>query len=269
MSYPTDYVKASSPPSGGPKPGARNLMRAVLDAHKGATNLGIYNPRDVAGNVWPNFKSSPSQHATGRACDFGIPVNRRPSLGDSIAQDLVDGASGLGVSEVIWSRRRWTSAAGWRPYTGRSAHLDHVHVTLHPAAADGLTLTEAQRALNVRPVAAARATLKPPPEETDDMATPEVRKQLDQIESDLAAATNTVLIVAQEVRARGFRLVVGSGGVGAGVWLTDGMVRRWVQDGKHLAGLANLYDLPAQPDVWNDHDIDSVPILPGSAVPPA
>ena len=154
MTYPTAYIAAASPPSGGPRQGSRNLMAAVLAAHPGATNLGIYNPRDVCGNTWPNFKCAPSQHATGRACDFGIPPSRRPSLGEAIAQALVAHAPELGISEVIWNRRRWIALYGWRTYTGRSPHLDHVHVTLHPEAADRLTATEAKRALMAKPVAA-------------------------------------------------------------------------------------------------------------------
>jgi hypothetical protein len=141
VAYPTTYVRAASPPSGGPTPGAKALMAGIL-AHFPATNLGIYNPRDVCGNPWPNFKCSPSQHATGRACDFGIPVASRPTLGDRIAQHLVTHCTALGITEVIWHRRRWTKTGGWVAYSGRSPHLDHVHTTLHPDAAARLSSAE-------------------------------------------------------------------------------------------------------------------------------
>lgn len=163
MTYPTNYVQARTPPSGGPTPGARALLGAGLIAAPGVTNLGIYNPRDVCGNVWPHFKCAASQHATGLAVDFGIPVSRRPSLGDRLAGLLVAASPSLGVTEVIWWRRRWTALGGWKPYSGRSSHEDHVHVTLHPEAGRNLTEAEARAALTTPP---------PPPEKVTPMFDP-------------------------------------------------------------------------------------------------
>lgn len=149
MGYPTTYVKAATPPSSGPTPGARALLAAGLTVEPFAFNLGIYNPRDVCGNPWPDFQCAPSQHATGLAVDFGIPPDYRPAAGRHLAALLVLHAAELGVTEVIWERRRWTAAAGWQPYTGRSPHLDHVHVTIHPEAGRRLTTAEALAALAV------------------------------------------------------------------------------------------------------------------------
>jgi hypothetical protein len=126
-------------PSGGPTPGARALRDAVHQQYFPNTfgDLGIYNPRDVCGNPWPLWKCAPSQHAYGKAVDFGVRPIGGPA-GDRLAQWLIDLAP-LGVAEVIWNRRRWTPSTGWRPYTGRSDHRDHVHVALTDRAAQTLT----------------------------------------------------------------------------------------------------------------------------------
>jgi hypothetical protein len=128
-------------PSGGPRPGAVALQAAVLTEYFPGlfTNLGIYNPRDVCGNPWPKWKCAPSQHAYGRAIDFGVqPLG--DGKGDQLANWLVAfGTAGGGIEDIIWNRRRWTLARGWERYSGRSDHRDHVHVGLTPHAGDNLT----------------------------------------------------------------------------------------------------------------------------------
>ena len=179
MTYPTAYLPAGTPPSGGPRPGTTARFKVIDRLWPPVTFLGIYNPRDVCGNPWPGFKCSPSQHATGRAVDIGIPLAlplaARLKLGDAIAAALVDHAADLGVSEVIWWRRRWTSATGWRAYSGRSPHEDHIHVTLHPTAADRLTELEATGALTPN---AGPPPPKPTPPKESEMFTPRPGKDV-------------------------------------------------------------------------------------------
>lgn len=100
-----------------------------------ASNLGIYNPRRIGGtNAW-------STHAEGRAIDVGFPVARHGwPAGHELADTLVQHHAELGVQQVIWARRVWRNTIGtWRNYSGRSAHLDHVHAELTRQAAAELT----------------------------------------------------------------------------------------------------------------------------------
>jgi hypothetical protein len=127
------YNPPTGPPSGGPTKGATNLEKLVAERYE-VSPLGIYNPRDVCGNPWPNWRCAPSAHAEGRAVDFGV----TKTTGDALADWLVDNAPDLGVQEVIWYRRRWAAnQPSWQSYSGRSPHTDHVHVALTRAAASG------------------------------------------------------------------------------------------------------------------------------------
>lgn len=46
---------------------------------------------------------------------------------DRLLAGLLDDAR---TAYVIWNRRIWTRAAGWRTYTGSNPHTSHVHVSL-------------------------------------------------------------------------------------------------------------------------------------------
>lgn len=157
MAFPVTYTPEPSRPSGGAQPGTKTLLGWIVsptgwdaaDAFddQDPTNLGIYNPRDVCGNQWPNWKCKGSQHARGAAGDAGFPIvtGGHPE-GHKLATWLVAYHAELGVQEVIWAERRWHNGLGWLPfakwpkYTGRSKHLDHVHFAQNDAGAKGLTL---------------------------------------------------------------------------------------------------------------------------------
>lgn len=82
--------------------------------------------------------SGPWEHPKGRACDWSLkqrgfshastPDMRR--YGNNLMAFLVRNADRLGVLYVIWYRQIWFPATGWRPYSGPSAHTDHVHVSM-------------------------------------------------------------------------------------------------------------------------------------------
>lgn len=124
--------------SGGPQPGATALMRACLARWAPrATNLGIYNPRNVRGGT------TLSTHAEGRAIDVGFPytVGGTPD-GWDCANSLRIHAPALGVQQIIYARRVWRNTLaekGWRPYNGTAAHYEHVHAELTRQAARQLT----------------------------------------------------------------------------------------------------------------------------------
>lgn len=112
--------------------GTRCLMDAILFgwAQRGATDLGIYNRRRVAGS------RSWSLHAVGRALDVGVPDVQ---VGAEIMMRCVANADRLGVCEVIFNRQRWTPGTGVQPYGGRDPHRSHVHIgqTRSAAATEG------------------------------------------------------------------------------------------------------------------------------------
>ena len=124
--------------SRGPQPGALALMEWCLTHHPPATNLGIYNNRNVRGG------KAMSLHAEGRALDVGFPYTKGGTTeGWALARLLRFHASDLGVQSQIYSRQIWTATKnglGWRRYNGSSAHYEHIHVELNRAAAANLTI---------------------------------------------------------------------------------------------------------------------------------
>ena len=90
-----------------------------------ARNLGIYNPRNVAGT------NTPSAHAEGRALDIGLLVTRpgEKLIGDELFQLFIRNSIELGLDHVIWNRQIWSQVHPRpRPYLGQNPHTDHVHV---------------------------------------------------------------------------------------------------------------------------------------------
>jgi hypothetical protein len=110
-----------------------------------------------------------SQHKTGRAIDYMVDSRDPRGRADGLAvlQWLFESVDGvpharlrrLGVVEIIWDGRIWTTAAdtavlshdpaAWRPYDGlgcsgdpvgqgTECHYDHFHFTLSAAGAAGL-----------------------------------------------------------------------------------------------------------------------------------
>lgn len=105
----------------GPRPGVRAFHDAVLWVRHsaGVRSGGIYNRRRVRGGT------SWSLHSVGRAADFMVP---NMAAGYDIAFRAIRQARMLGVSEVIFNRRRWTAERGTQPYRGSNPHTDHVHI---------------------------------------------------------------------------------------------------------------------------------------------
>lgn len=123
--------------TGGPEDGARELMSWWLGAygHLGATNLGIYNCRDVRGG------NTTSLHGEGRAGDLGVNPDAA-GYGWEAADLLRLNSHELGIQCIIWDRHIWSGSyphAGWRDYRGSNPHVDHLHVELSRWMADRLT----------------------------------------------------------------------------------------------------------------------------------
>ena len=80
----------------------------------------------------------PYEHPKGRACDwslrnsgFASASNRDERLyGNNLAAFLIRNADALGILYVIWYKRIWFPATGWKSYSGESDHTDHVHMSM-------------------------------------------------------------------------------------------------------------------------------------------
>ncbi|MGH3863589.1 peptidoglycan-binding domain-containing protein [Actinokineospora sp.] len=158
MSVHTGYEPARSC-TGAATDGARALMAWFLGAYgsRGGRNLGIYNCRSIAGS------STTSLHGEGRATDLGVPVGA--PWAQALADRLVAMSAELGIQCVIYARRIWSGSypnAGWRPYNGLNAHVDHLHVELSWSGARTLTAATVQRVLGgtPAPVPGARPTIR-------------------------------------------------------------------------------------------------------------
>lgn len=116
-------------------------------------NLGVCACRGTG-------SGSTSQHARCRAWDLGLPlVNGRANpIGHQIVQALIPKASQLGLTELIWDRRRYSAAhPNGIAYTGVSPHIDHIH------GAHTLTATRLLNVPTVRAVMGGAGQTPPPP----------------------------------------------------------------------------------------------------------
>jgi hypothetical protein len=92
-------------------------------------NLGIYVVRNVAGT------KKLSLHATGRALDIGLSAfdPEQKFLGDQLFKLFIKYGSQIGPDHVIWNRKIWSPIkTDPRSYTGKSPHIDHLHVAFTP-----------------------------------------------------------------------------------------------------------------------------------------
>ena len=126
---------------GGP-PGAPSILRRVVDAAPALLTL-----RAQLDARWPrrsrasdgiapseeHLRANPkSEHATGDAIDLTYDPERGPDL-DALAAALLKDPR---TRYVIWRRRIanvQVEGGAWRPYTGASAHEDHLHLSLFAA----------------------------------------------------------------------------------------------------------------------------------------
>lgn len=123
-----------------PKPGTLAIRNLLLARYPGTTSLGISRNCDVGGR---------SEHKEGRAFDWGAnvtDVEQRAAVEDFLQFLFATDSYGhkhalarrMGVMYVIWNAQIWSASnadAGWQPYSGESAHTDHVHISLSWAGA--------------------------------------------------------------------------------------------------------------------------------------
>ena len=118
-----------------PKPGAVALAKLLLDTYPDTQNYGISRACDAGPR---------SEHKEGRAFDWGASIHDAEDAAavEELLQRLLatdqNGnehalARRIGVMYIIWDGHIWSSYLaddGWRPYSGPSAHTDHVHISL-------------------------------------------------------------------------------------------------------------------------------------------
>lgn len=139
----TDYLSTSKPkpkPKPEPKPKVepigtapcptgsdveQGLQQNTIDVHRAV--CARYPQIQVYGGI-----RGDGMHSQGRALDIMVSSD----LGTDIAEWLRDHAAELGVTELIWRQRIWTTeraGEGWRSMEDRGSptanHMDHVHVT--------------------------------------------------------------------------------------------------------------------------------------------
>jgi uncharacterized protein YgiM (DUF1202 family) len=119
-SAPCPASSGGSGMEGGLTSNAVKVHRAVCGAFPSVTTYG-------------GIRGSGGNHGTGHAVDIMV----SGGTGDAIAAYVRAHAGALGVTEVIWSQRIWTtqrSGEGWRGMSDRGSttanHYDHVHVTV-------------------------------------------------------------------------------------------------------------------------------------------
>lgn len=123
-SQPTETPKTQpSPQFKQPTSGNPNAIKTYQDISsefKDVSNLGIWG--DTA------HQQTNSDHNTGDALDIGI---KDSSEGDKIAQKLISEAKERNIKYIIWNGYIWNPSISneWRPYSGKSNHSDHIHIS--------------------------------------------------------------------------------------------------------------------------------------------
>jgi hypothetical protein len=111
--------------SSGANPVAEQTWKEVSSQFQGVQNWGIWGDE--------NHKKSVSDHNTGDALDIGI---TGLDQGNEIAQKLIKEAQDKNIKYIIWNKQIWNPSVSnsWRPYSGKSPHTDHVHVSFNRAS---------------------------------------------------------------------------------------------------------------------------------------
>lgn len=106
----------------GLQPNAVKVHQALCAQFPGISSYGGVRPDSIPG------------HPQGRAIDAMV---SNQALGQAVADYVRANAGSLGVTEVIWNQRIWTtqrSSEGWRSMSDRGSatanHKDHVHITV-------------------------------------------------------------------------------------------------------------------------------------------
>ena len=118
-------------------PGTNELREYLLARFPGIRNSGTYCCRQNS-----NSLGNLSVHAIGRAIDLGVPQlggQADNTVGDEVANFLVENAEYIGIQRVIWDYSFWNGERGFGSLGG-NPHTDHLHIELSQAGAARETL---------------------------------------------------------------------------------------------------------------------------------
>lgn len=114
-------------------PGTNELREYLLARFPDIRNYGTYCCRQNS-----NRRDYLSVHAIGRAIDLGVPFasggGADNTVGDEVANFLVEHAEYIGIQRVIWDYTFWNGERGFGSLGG-SPHTDHLHIELSSAGA--------------------------------------------------------------------------------------------------------------------------------------
>ncbi len=121
-------------------PGTRDLNAFLLRRYTFLRAGGTYCCRQNSATTRVPMLSV---HSVGRAIDLMVPMtggDADNTLGDAVANWLVENAEYVGIQRVIWDRAYWNGERGFGLLTPASlSHTNHVHVELSVAGAERRT----------------------------------------------------------------------------------------------------------------------------------
>ncbi len=108
------------------KPGVTAFMNLILATYHVGFSDGIVRDCGIGAT---------SEHKEGRAWDWAIPATTQDRATAQYVVNWLSAGNGqmarrFGIMYIIWNRHIWgvyRPQDGWRPYSGESAHTDHVH----------------------------------------------------------------------------------------------------------------------------------------------
>ncbi len=114
-------------------PGTHELREYLLARFPDVGNSGTYCCRQNS-----NRRDYLSVHAIGRAIDLGVPYasggGADNTVGDEVANFLVEHAEYIGIQRVIWDHTFWNGERGFGTLGG-DPHTNHLHIELSVAGA--------------------------------------------------------------------------------------------------------------------------------------
>ncbi len=121
-------------------PGTRDLNSFLLRRYAFLRAGGTYCCRQNSARTTVPMLSV---HATGRAIDLMVPMaggDADNTLGDAVANWLVENATFIGIQRVVWDRAYWNGERGFGLLSSASLpHTDHLHIELSQAGAERRT----------------------------------------------------------------------------------------------------------------------------------
>lgn len=112
-------------------PATAAVWRELAQRFPKLTGLGAWGDRSHQARRSCHNRNTPAGANTGpRAVDA---MTRDRAMGDAVVKWALANRAQFGITTIIWWGQIWSAKNGWKPrrYIGRSAHKDHVHLSIH------------------------------------------------------------------------------------------------------------------------------------------